>query len=177
MDGRIYGRTDIQTDIRTDRPSYRDARMHLKTRENHLSSNRRYRLSGWVLASLLLSALPPRTTIPWMLKIQRTEQRNKYRGGTSDATTSSSLIVPLFMSFADILDAPLHLYERSCRSVRRYVRRSVCPVLFLNDDMTVFEGRKSLYDIIINDTMSDEVVASDVPPRYLFHLGLSSPPQ
>ena len=34
--------------------------------------------------------------------------------------------------------------------------------------MTVFEGKKSSNDIIINDTMSDdEVVASDVPPRCL----------
>ena len=34
--------------------------------------------------------------------------------------------------------------------------------------MAVFEGKKSSNDIIINDTMSDdEVVASDVPPRYL----------
>ena len=35
--------------------------------------------------------------------------------------------------------------------------------------MAVFEGKKSSNDITINDTMSDdEVVASDVPPRYLF---------
>ena len=35
--------------------------------------------------------------------------------------------------------------------------------------MAVFEDKKSSNDIIINDTMSDdEVVASDVPPRYLF---------
>ena len=34
--------------------------------------------------------------------------------------------------------------------------------------MAVFEGKKSSNDIIINDTMSDdELVASDVPPRYL----------
>ena len=35
--------------------------------------------------------------------------------------------------------------------------------------MAVFEDKMSSNDIIINDTMSDdEVVASDVPPRYLF---------
>ena len=40
--------------------------------------------------------------------------------------------------------------------------------------MAVFEGKKSLNDIIINETRSDdEVVASDVPPRYLFQ---SCPP-
>ena len=34
--------------------------------------------------------------------------------------------------------------------------------------MAVFEGEMSLNDTIINDIMSDdEVVASDVPPRYL----------
>ena len=34
--------------------------------------------------------------------------------------------------------------------------------------MVVFEGKKSSNDIIINDEMSDdEVVASDLPPRYL----------
>ena len=35
--------------------------------------------------------------------------------------------------------------------------------------MAVFEGKKSSNDILNNGTMSaDEVVASDVPPRYLF---------
>ena len=35
--------------------------------------------------------------------------------------------------------------------------------------MAVFEGRKSSTDIVNNGIMSaDEVVASDVPPRYLF---------
>ena len=35
--------------------------------------------------------------------------------------------------------------------------------------MAVFEGKKSSNAIVINDIMSDdEVVASDVPPRYLF---------
>ena len=39
--------------------------------------------------------------------------------------------------------------------------------------MAVFEGKKSSTDIIINDIMSDdEVVASDVPPRYLFSIVL-----
>ena len=37
--------------------------------------------------------------------------------------------------------------------------------------MAVFEGKKSSNDILNNGTMSaDEVVASDVPPRYLFHV-------
>ena len=45
----------------------------------------------------------------------------------------------------------------------------VRPVLLLLTSMVVFEGKKSSNDIIINDAMSDdEVVASDVPPRYLF---------
>ena len=47
--------------------------------------------------------------------------------------------------------------------------------------MTVFEGIRSLTDIVNNGTMSaDEVVASDVPPRYLFdattHLYIRSCP-
>ena len=38
-------------------------------------------------------------------------------------------------------------------------------------NLAIFEGDKSSNDIIINDTMSDdEVVASDVPLRYLFSL-------
>ena len=38
-------------------------------------------------------------------------------------------------------------------------------------NMAVFECEKSSTDIINNGTMSaDEVVASDVPPRYLFLL-------
>ena len=37
--------------------------------------------------------------------------------------------------------------------------------------MDVFEGEKSSTNILKNGTMrDDEVVASDVPPRYLFHL-------
>ena len=36
--------------------------------------------------------------------------------------------------------------------------------------MAIFEGKKSSNDITNNDRMSDdEVVASYVPPRYLFH--------
>ena len=35
--------------------------------------------------------------------------------------------------------------------------------------MAVFEGEKSSIDIISNGTLSDEVVAFDVPPRYLLH--------
>ena len=35
--------------------------------------------------------------------------------------------------------------------------------------MSVVEGKELSSDILINDTISDdEVVASDVPPRYLF---------
>ena len=35
--------------------------------------------------------------------------------------------------------------------------------------MAVFEGQNLSIDVIINDKLSDdEVVASDVPPRYLF---------
>ena len=42
--------------------------------------------------------------------------------------------------------------------------------------MAIFEGKKSSHDIENNDTMSDdEVVASYVPPRYLFSLSLSFP--
>ena len=40
--------------------------------------------------------------------------------------------------------------------------------------MAVFEGKKSSNDIINKDTISDdEVVASDVPPGYLFFLFLA----
>ena len=39
--------------------------------------------------------------------------------------------------------------------------------------MAIFEGIKSSNDIRINDTMSDEVVASNVPPRYLLLLTFS----
>ena len=43
--------------------------------------------------------------------------------------------------------------------------------------MTVFESEKVSNDIVINDTMSyDEVVASDVPPRYLFLVSLNEVP-
>ena len=43
-------------------------------------------------------------------------------------------------------------------------------------NMAVFEGKKSSNDIINNDTISDdEVVASYVPPRYLFIIGLITP--
>ena len=83
---------------------------------------------------------------------------NKYRGGTSDATTSSSLIVPLRISI------------RGCvhPSVRPSAHRSIGPSVpryFPTTNMTVFVGKKSSNDIINNGTMSDdEVVASDVPP-------------
>ena len=54
-------------------------------------------------------------------------------------------------------------------SVRRSVRTSVGPVLFSNDDYGCFQGEKTSNNIKNNGTMSeDEVVASDVPPRYLF---------
>ena len=50
-----------------------------------------------------------------------------------------------------------------------FLYRLSVPCYFWTTNMAVFEGKKSLNDIIINDTMSDdEVVASDVPPRYLF---------
>ena len=53
-------------------------------------------------------------------------------------------------------------------SVRPYVRPYV-PCSFRKTIVAVFEGRKSSDEVIINKTMSDdEVVASDVPPRYLF---------
>ena len=50
-------------------------------------------------------------------------------------------------------------------SVRPQVHQFVCSVLFTNGEYGRFEGEKSLIEIKIND---DEVVASDVPPRYLF---------
>ena len=56
-------------------------------------------------------------------------------------------------------------------SVRGRVPRSVgasVPCYFRTTNIAVFEGIKSSNDIINNGTMSDdEVVASDVPPRYL----------
>ena len=57
-------------------------------------------------------------------------------------------------------------------SVRSSVGPSVgpsVPYYFRTTNMTIFEGEKSSNDITINDTMSDDkVVASYVPPRYLF---------
>ena len=48
-----------------------------------------------------------------------------------------------------------------------FVRPSV-PCCF-RTSLAVFYGKKSSNDIIINDTISDdEVVTSDVPPRYLY---------
>ena len=68
------------------------------------------------------------------------------------------------------LDASAHLDKRSCPSVGPSVRRSV-PRYFRTTNMAVFEGKKSSNDIINNDTISDdEVVASYVPPRYLFSI-------
>ena len=67
---------------------------------------------------------------------------NKYRGGTSDATTSSSLTVSRTDGRTDGHDL---LYR------------------------CVVASKKSSNDIIINGTRIDnEVVASDVPPRCLF---------
>ena len=82
------------------------------------------------------------------------------------------------------LDVTTHLCKRSCqsicRSVRRCVRRSVSssirpslgpsiPCHFWTTNKAVFEGKKSSNDILNNGIMSkEEVVASDVPPRYLF---------
>ena len=64
------------------------------------------------------------------------------------------------------------LYIRSCPTVRRSVgpslRRSV-PCYFRRTKIVVLEGLMSSNDIMNDETMSDdEVVASDVPPRYLF---------
>ena len=57
-----------------------------------------------------------------------------------------------------------HLYKKSCPSVRRSV-----PCYFRTTKYAVFDSKKFVSDNIYNDTMSDdEVVASDVPPRYLF---------
>ena len=59
-------------------------------------------------------------------------------------------------------------------SVRRSVRWSVVPSVpcyFRKSNLAVFEGKKSSNDILNDSIMSDdEVVASDVPPRYLFLL-------
>ena len=60
----------------------------------------------------------------------------------------------------------LRISIRGC--VRPSVGRSV-PSYFRTPNMAVFECEKSSTDIVNNGTMSDdEVVASDVPPRYLF---------
>ena len=61
-------------------------------------------------------------------------------------------------------------------SIRGRVRPSVGPSVgwsvpsyFRTPNMAVFEGKKSSNDILNDGIMSDdEVVASDVPPRYLF---------
>ena len=56
-------------------------------------------------------------------------------------------------------------------AARDRVGPSVRPVLFSNDKKAVFEGEKSSNYIKNNDTMiDDEVVASDVPPRYMLLL-------
>ena len=60
----------------------------------------------------------------------------------------------------------LRISIRGC--VRPSVRPSVRPQLFSNADYGCFEGEKSSTDIVNNGKMSDDVVASDVPPRYLF---------
>ena len=54
-------------------------------------------------------------------------------------------------------------------SVGPSVRRSV-PSYSRTTNLTIFEGRKSSNDITNNDTMSDDVVASYVPPRYLLKI-------
>ena len=73
------------------------------------------------------------------------------------------------------LDATTHLYRRSCPSVHRSVGPSVrtyVPSYFEQRIWPFYEGKKSSNDIIINDRMSDdEIVASDVPPRYLIGFG------
>ena len=68
------------------------------------------------------------------------------------------------------LDANTHLYKSLCPSVGPSVGPyALC--YFRKFNMTVFEGKKSLKDIVTNDTIKDdEVVISDVPPRYLLAL-------
>ena len=78
------------------------------------------------------------------------------------SSTCLAFTLLLSRSFFLILDATTHLYKRSCPSVRPSV-----PSYFQTPNMAVFEGKKSSTDIVNNGTMSaDEVVASDVPPRY-----------
>ena len=70
--------------------------------------------------------------------------------------------------FSVFLDATTHLYKRSCPSVGPSVGPSV-PCYFRTTNMAVSEGKKTSNNIKINDTKSDdEVVASYIPPRYLF---------
>ena len=62
------------------------------------------------------------------------------------------------------LDATRHPYKRLYPSIDPSV-----PSYFRTTNMADFEREKSSNDIIIDGTTSDdEVVASDVPPRYLF---------
>ena len=65
----------------------------------------------------------------------------------------------------------MHIYKRSCLSVRPSVRYSVGASVgyFRTLKIVISEGRKFSNDKINNDTMSDdEIVASYEPPRYLF---------
>ena len=71
----------------------------------------------------------------------------------------------------EFLDATKHLYKRSFpsigQSVGRSGRRSV-PWYFWMTNMAGFECEMSSNDTINNSAMSDdEVVASDIAPRYM----------
>ena len=77
---------------------------------------------------------------------------------------------------------PTHLFAHSglfldaTTSASRFVGPSVSPSVrrsvlcyFRMTNMAIFEDKKSSNDIINNDTMgNNEIVASYVPPRYLF---------
>ena len=98
--------------------------------------------------------------------------RSYNRARISEACLQIKILADGTYLFCTFLDATAHLYKRSCPSVRRSVRPYV-PRYFRTTNMAAFEDKKSSNDIIINDTMSDdEIVASDVPPRYLLTLSV-----
>ena len=81
-------------------------------------------------------------------------------------TTGWRSTLTLCLTSLSLLDATTHLYKRSCASIRPSVRMSR---VFPNDKYSHFWGKKVVNNIPINGTISDDgVVASDVPPRYLF---------
>ena len=53
------------------------------------------------------------------------------------------------------LDATIHHVKKLCPSDRPSVRPNV-PCCFRTTIMDVFEGKKSLYDFVINNTMSED---------------------